>query len=186
MALPNIPIDGIVAAYKQAMDFLANATSRPITVFTDPHKSGCPNHVGYDAITKHGTPTYNTANAFSATTPTNIPFLSVNGILNIPFSGGMRCPVCNNEGFILGPTSGTANARIQWRNEVSKYELANVKLKATDFKVRIKVTGANDISLLDRAVHVNIDGQNCRIVMEKVPVGLRDIHTYYYYLSDLQ
>lgn len=186
MPLPNLPIDSIVNSYKFSMDWLANATSRQIIVFVEPHKSGCPNHVGFDAITQHGTPTYNLANSFSTTASTTIPFLDVSGILNVPFSGGMRCPVCDNKGFILGPVSGTASARIQWRNEMTKFDLDKIKLKAANFKVRIKVTGSSDLNLIDRSIRVVIDNQPCKIIMEKIPVGLRDIHSYYYYLDNIQ
>lgn len=183
---PSIPIDGIVSGYKGAFDWLHTATSRDITVFVTPHKSGCPNHVGYDLLNRKGIPTYNSGNPYSTSVPAVIPFLDVNGILNVPFSGGNHCPVCNNEGYILGPVSGTAKARIQWRNELTKFDLDKTKLKSFDFKVRIKVTGTDATNLLDRAERIQIDGQDLKMIMEKVPVGLRDIHSYYYYLDSIQ
>lgn len=183
MPFPNLPIDSIVSGYRESFDWLARATSRPITVFVDPHKSGCPNHVGYDSINKLGTPTYNSGNPFSTSADTSIPFLSVSGILNVPFSGGNDCPVCNNNGFILGPTSGIVSARIQFREQMSTYDLQRLKLKSDNFDIRIKVTGDAALDLLDRSIRVIVDGKDCGVTTDKIPVGLRDIHTYYYFLK---
>jgi hypothetical protein len=182
---PTIPIDGIVSGYKESMDFLALATSRTVTVVTSPFKSGCLNHSGFDPITKRALPFYNTGNPFS-TGITVIPSFGFSGVLNIPFSGGVECPVCNGNGFLNCPSSGTVSARIQWRNQDTKFDLDREKLRFENFQVRIKVTGSQAISLLDRAEKVVIDGENCKIIKEKVPVGLRDIHTYYYFLNRLQ
>lgn len=183
MSYPTIPIDSIVSGYKGAFDWLANATSRDIVVFTQPQKTGCQNHLGYDPVERRAFPVYNSGNPFSKTTNTVIPSYNINGILNIPFSGGLACPVCNGDGFIYSPGSGVAKARIQWRNKDTKFTLEDVKLKFPDFDLRIKVTGAADIALLDNAIRVVVDGMDCKIEKAKIPVGLRDIHTYYYFLN---
>lgn len=182
---PQIPINDIVNSYKAAMDWLAGSTSRTIIVVTEPINSGCQNHSGYDVLTKSAQRFYNSANPFS-TGITVISSLGISGTLNQPFESGTVCPVCLGDGFLHSPASGTVSARIQWRNELTKTTLDDIKLVSTDFSVRIKVTGSAATDLLDNAIHVIIDGQTCRIVKEKVPVGLRDIHTYYYYLDDLQ
>jgi hypothetical protein len=186
MGYPNIPINDIVSGYKDAMDFLANATSRNITVFVEPSKSGCQNHLGFDPVTKNALNVYNSGNPFSQTVPTVIPSFGISGIINVPFSGGNVCPVCDGRGFIYSPASGVVNARIQWRNKDSQFEFNGTKIKSTDFSVRIKVTGNYATDLLDRAIQVSVDGQNCVVIEEKVPVGLRDIHTFYYFLKDIQ
>lgn len=182
---PSIPVSQIISGYTDAMNWLANATSRPIVVFVKPISSGCPNNLGFDPVLKSAQKFYNPVNPFS-TGITVIASLGISGILNIPFPSGTTCPVCMGHGFLYSPTSGTINARIQYRNKMSEFAHEETKIKSDDYKVRIKVTGSYAIDLLDRAEKVVIDGNNSRIVESKVPVGLRDIHTYYYYLNDLQ
>lgn len=186
MPLPSIPINAIVSGYTENLNWLHEATSRQIVIFVEPEKTGCPNHIGYDIINKRAFPNYNSGNPYSSSTPTAIPSFGISGILNVPFSGGMVCPVCNGDGHIFFPSSGTAKARIQWRNEDTDFNVNGVKLKETNFDVRIKVTGSQAVDLLDRSVRVRVDNVDCVILKEKVPVGLRDIHTYYYYLMEQQ
>lgn len=185
MSYPIIPIDSIVSGYKGAFDWLSDSTSRQVIVITQPLKTGCPNHLGYDPVERRAFPVYNSGNPYSQTIITLIPAYGISGILNVPFSGGLNCPVCEGEGFLNAPTSGVAKARIQWRNKEAKFTLEDTKLKFGDADVRIKVTGAADIDLLDRSIKVIIDSVECKIDKYKVPVGLRDIHTYYYYLNKL-
>lgn len=183
---PGLPINSIVSQYKDAFDWLHAATSRQIIVIISPLQSGCQNHSGYNVTTKEAGRIYNSNNPFSTGSISIISSLGISGTLNIPFTSGSTCPVCDGKGFLYSPASGTCTARIQFRNADTKFTHEDVKLKSHDFKVRIKVTGQASTDLLDRAEQVIIDGQTCRIIQEKVPVGLRDIHTYYYYLDDLQ
>jgi len=186
MSYPAIPINAIVSKYKEAFDWLHSGTSRQIIVMVEPLRSGCLNHSGWDPILKKAFPVYNSGNPFSQTSPTVIPSFNISGTLNIPFSGGVECPVCNGNGFLLSPSSGIINARIQWRNQDTDFDVEKAKLKSDEFSVRIKVTGSVDAALVDRNTRVIIDGRSCLMVKQGVPVGLRDIHSYYYYFKDLQ
>lgn len=182
MGLPNIPINGIVTDYQSSMSWLHNATSRQIVPIVNPIQSGCLNHSGYDAIERKARPIYNSGNPFSSTVPTVIPSLGISGILNIPFSGGCACPVCNGEGFLYSPTSGSINARIQWRNDATTREMEKIKLEFANANVRVKVTGEAARDLMDRAIKIYVDGHLCEKTKEVAAFGLRDIFEYHYYL----
>lgn len=186
MSLPNLPINGIVSDYQSSMSWLHNATSRTVVVLVAPIQSGCLNHSGYDAIERKARPIYNSGNPFSQTAPTVISSLGISGILNIPFSGGTNCVVCNGDGFLYSPTSGSVNARIQWRNRETTVAFEKIKMEFGNADVRLKITGATDKDLLDRAIKVHIDGNVCEKTKEGAPFGLRDIHSYYYYLRKVQ
>ena len=186
MSLPNIPIDGIVSGYTQVFNWLHSATSRQVVVLVSPIQSGCLNHSGYDAIERKARPIYNSGNPFSQTTPTVISSLGISGILNIPFSGGNSCPVCNGDGFLYSPTSGAVNARIQWRNQETAVTFERIKMEFGNADVRLKITGATDKDLMDRAIKVHIDSYICEKTKEAVPEGLRDVFQYKYYLRKVQ
>lgn len=179
MSFPN-NIDPVVSQYNEAMTFLANTTSRSVTIFTDPIRTGCPNDQGYDPVEKRAIPIYNSGNPFSTTDVTVIPSFGINGILNIPFSG-CSCPVCRGEGFLFSPASGTLKARIQWRNEETNRDYSSIKFDSEKADVRLKITGAADKDLMDRSKRVLVDGILCEKTKAGVPFGLRDIFEYHYY-----
>lgn len=186
MPLPTLPINSLISGYKAVMDWEHAATSRPIVIYVHPMETGCPNHINFDPIIKQAVPSYNSANPFSLTGTSVIPAFSISGILNVPFSGGNPCPVCKGKGFLYSPSSGTVTARIKWQNQMTDFDLMKVRLKATDFKVRIKVTGTYATDLLDRSEMILVDGNPCRVIEDKISVGFGDIHSYYYYLGDVQ
>lgn len=186
MSYPSLPINDIVSSYKDAFDWLHQATSRNIIVNTDPLRSGCPNHSG-NALDQSALNIYDPLNPFPTGVVTVIPELNISGILNQPFASGMVCPVCGGQGDLFSPTSGTVAARIQWRTADNTYEFHGEKLTVKDSSdVRIKVTGAADLDLLDRSNAINIDGRMCKIAKGHVPVGLRDVHSWYYYCNLLK
>jgi hypothetical protein len=184
MSLPN-DINSVVSQYQQVMSWLHTSTSRDIVLIYEPVQSGCPNHVGFNIIEKRAFPTYNQVNPFSQTTPTVISSLGISGILNIPFSGGETCPVCNGFGGLQSPTSGTIKARIQWRNAERERDADEIKLLQENADVRIKVTG-NDVALVERAIRFHVDGVLCEKNKAGVAFGLRDIFEYHYYLRKVQ
>lgn len=183
MSFPD-NIDDVVSSYQEAMSFLANNTSRKITLFFEPEKSGCPNDAGYDAIERKAIPIYNSGNPFSQIIPTIIPTYGISGILNIPFFSG-SCPVCQGNGLLFSPSSGQVSARIQWRNAETVRDYSTIKIDFEGADVRIKVTGIGDKHLMDKAKQVIIDGIICQKTKAGVPFGLRDIFEYHYYLNKL-
>lgn len=184
MDYPSLPIDSIVSGYKGAFDWLARATSRNVTVHVEPLQSGCPNCKGMDFISHTPLNIYEPTNPFSASGITVIPSLNISGIMNRVFVSGENCPICNGTATLFSPASGTVSARIEWSSQDNVQEIRGVKVGVLDrADVRLKVTGAADLDLLDRAKLVNVDGTMCKIVKGHIPVGLRDIHTWYYYLD---
>ncbi len=183
MSLPS-NINGIVTDYQAAMSWLHINTSRSVTLFFEPEKTGCPNDAGYDVVERRGIPIYNSGNTFSQTTPEIIPTYGISGILNIPFSG-TSCPVCQGEGFLFSPASGQLMARIQWRNADTVRSYGDQKFDAEDGDVRLKVTGTVDRDLMERSKKVLIDGVYCEKTKAGVPFGLRDIFEYHYYFHKL-
>lgn len=183
MGYPNIPIDYYVLGYKGAFDWLHGATARNIIVFMPPIRTGCPNDAGFDFVNKKAFNVYNPANPFSSSSPTIIPQFNISGIINIPFSGEQICPVCNGLAFIESPASGIVPARIKWVDKEADLEFRGEKAVFPQSDVRIKVTGLNDIYLLDRCDKALIDGFMCRMNEYRIDIGLRDVHTYIYHFN---